>query len=72
VGTDAAGIETGSAAMADLPSIPNKSLRISIARPFEARSSAKTIDGSLPGRAITTVLNKKRLNPQRQKDGQED
>ncbi|MFL6814311.1 MAG: hypothetical protein ACJ8EK_09745 [Bradyrhizobium sp.] len=44
MGTDAAGIETGSAAMADFPSIPNRSLRISIARPFEARSFAKQGD----------------------------
>jgi hypothetical protein len=37
---------------------------------LSAKSSAKTIEGSLPGGAVPSFLDEKRLHPQRQKDGQ--
>ena len=53
--------------MAAAPRTPYKSLRISIARPFGAGFSAKTIDGLLPGSRSGAVLNEKYPSPQCQK-----
>jgi hypothetical protein len=67
VGTDAAGIAGVRTALAAPPRTPYMSLRISIARPFEAISWGKTVDGWLPRGAYPTVLNEKTSPPQCQK-----
>src|SRR5437870_5713612 len=67
VGRNAAGIARARTALAAPPRTPNFSLRISIARPFGTRSSAKTVDGLLPSPRSKAVLDEKALKPQCQK-----
>jgi hypothetical protein len=67
VGNDAAGIAQAQAASAAPPRTPYFSPRISIARPYEASSWAKTVDGWLLRTGFNAVLNEKRLKPQCQK-----